>query len=548
MRAHTFFIGAALVIFCAAAKAGDDTLVQVGKFRCVVESGLLLAPRCPAVPDIKFSKPFATPPDVAFTLESFDVALGGTGDNDHAFVPFLKQSFGMKAANITPEGFKFAQGSGINEPEPVPGIYSGSWIAVGPPQVNASVTPKYLVLTIIYAPPGMKGPKGTGTITYQEGTTVGTVTSASKSFKQAYDVSANVSGGYFGAGGGDDLSVGYSKTVSDKQSLDIKVSQTGGLKGQGSDSENGVNNDNYAIYLALNPKVNLQLAPSLVQWTFADPASFVVTHVFVAWLKNPTLFQTEAPSVKKLLQDNGITEQDYPDILKQDPLAGGVTPHADRYVLQTSFDYVPPHPCDIPPLTTTLTFQRQQTSSTEHAVQDDYDVALTHSDRVSFGSSTNGVDLTIKESGKWTWTNQSASGNSTSTTNTATLAAGGPSCGYSGATRINVLFDKIYATYAFREDTGSTALEGAIPTTPNVAPSVVTSGIGVAVTSTHSPELHLIDADGHEQRTFVNASGSWRFVGTLKFPVTVTGNGSTQVYGDVASRPLTISRATFVRK
>jgi hypothetical protein len=114
----------------------------------------------------------------------------------------------------------------------------------------------------------MHGPKGTGTIAYQEGSTVGTTTSASNSFKTAYAVSVNTDGGYFGDGGGNELQFGYAQTITDNHSLDIKVSKTASVRGQGSDKEDGVNNDNDVIYLALSPTVDAYFAPPSIKWTF----------------------------------------------------------------------------------------------------------------------------------------------------------------------------------------------------------------------------------------------------------------------------------------
>ena len=560
-------LGCVIIIICVVlsvliegADAQNDTFTQNGSWSC--QYPIVVPPSQYTCPTVLFPKAFGIAPNVTFVNTStsgggrgvkFTVtAEGFTPIVDRPEPPCTNKMVGRPGhggrVTCVPFGGAFPAGGA-----------SGDWIAVGPPLVNATVTPKYLVLTIIYAPPGMHGPKGTGTITYQQGSSVGTTTSASTSFKQAYTVSASADAGFFGSGGSNELTVGYSRSVTDKQSLDIKVSQTGGLKGQGSDMENGVDNDNDAIYLALSPKVNLQLAPSLVQWTFASPKDFVVTHVFVAWLKNPSLFQTEAPSIKRLLLDNGITEQDYADILKRDPLATVVAPPPDRYELRSSFDYVPPHPCDIQPLTTTLTFQREQTSTSEHAVTDEYDVGITHQDNVGFGSSDDGVTLTLKLSGKWTWTNESSVAHSSSTTDTASLAAGGPSCGYNGATRINAYFDKVYGTYAFREDNAGPALQGTITA---AAPTMTISGVstpshGIATAEAapapiRSIEVRLVDATGHEQRTFTNAEGQWTFVGPLTFPVQVTANGVTQVYH--AATPgaeintQVISRDKFIRK
>jgi hypothetical protein len=515
-----------LTALATKASAQNNTVTQVGPWTCA----MITYPtyRCD---DVEFAPPYGMPPNVAIGFNNFQSLTASNGSNPIT-IPRLPRNFRVAASNVTAKGFTPIL-THDGRREDAYSIYGGGWVAVGPSLVNATVVPKYLVLTVIYAPPGMNGPKGTGSITYQENSTVGTTTSASKSFKQAYSVSALAEGGYIFASGSNELRLEWSRAVTDKQSLDIKISQTGGLRGQGSDKEDGVNNDDDAIYLALSPTINVQMAPSLVQWTFANPKEFIVTHVYVAWLENPDLFQTEAPAVKKLLEDNGIIEQDYPDILKRDPLAtGAIDPPVDRYELRTSFDYVPPHPCDIAPLTTTLVFQRQSTSSTEHIVQDEYQVGLTHKDKVQFGSSDDGLGVAMTLSGGWTWTNQSSSGSSTSTTETATLAAGGPKCGFDRATSIDVYFDKIYRTFAFRERKGTPTLHGSIASAAVVGTMSIASGQSLSVTEVRRTEVQLVDANGREQKTFTNANGEWNFMRPVTFPVTITANGITGIVGE----------------
>jgi len=503
--------------------AADNMLTQAGSWSCVVLGS------CPFTP---FPVGFGGIPKL--------VVFGCNYDSHYCY----SNNDRNKQIQLTSKGFLPSNGWN-NE--------SGIWIAIGPGFVNATVTPKYLVLTVIYAPPGMKG-RSPGTISYQENNAIGTNTSVSKSFKQGYAVSVSVDGGFLFDSGGNDLKVSYSRSVTDKESMDIKVSKTGGLKGQGSTSEDGVNNDNDAIYLALSPTVKVQMAPSLVEWTFANPREFNVTYVYVAWLKDPALFQATAPAIKQLLYDNGITERDYVDILKQNPLAcskfnldgnGALhcvpsvptsVPPSDRYELQTSFAYVPPSNCSSQPLTETLTFQRQTTHVTEYIVQEEYSVAVTHRDTVEFGSEDDGLALTMSASGSWTWINQSASARSTGITDTATLAVGGPSCGFNRATHIDVYFDKIYKTYAFRERSGTPTLQGSIPV-PSAALAAISAAPTHQLTVAEIPgtEVKLVDAVGHEQRTFTNEKGEWKFMDPIMFPARITANGVTSVVREGAA-------------
>ncbi len=57
------------------------------------------------------------------------------------------------------------------------------------------VVPSYLVIAVIYAPPGTTGGHSTNSVNYQNGSTLGVTTSASQSFTQGTSVSVEASGG-----------------------------------------------------------------------------------------------------------------------------------------------------------------------------------------------------------------------------------------------------------------------------------------------------------------------------------------------------------------
>jgi hypothetical protein len=81
-----------------------------------------------------------------------------------------------------------------------------------------TITPNYIVLLVVYAPPGTNGGKSTSSVEYGTSSTAGTTTSVSNSFKQSTSVSSDVSGGIFGNGVSAGLSFSYGQTVTDDHS------------------------------------------------------------------------------------------------------------------------------------------------------------------------------------------------------------------------------------------------------------------------------------------------------------------------------------------
>ena len=54
---------------------------------------------------------------------------------------------------------------------------------------QGTVSPKYLVLTVIYAPPGTEGGSSSSSVVYGSGSTTGSTVSSTGSFKQNHSVS-----------------------------------------------------------------------------------------------------------------------------------------------------------------------------------------------------------------------------------------------------------------------------------------------------------------------------------------------------------------------
>lgn len=210
---------------------------------------------------------------------------------------------------------------------------------MGPALLRGVVLPKYLVLTVVYAPPGTNGSHSTSSVSYQAGSSTGTTTSASQSFKTGNSLSFEASANFAGSGAGVGTSFEASQSSTDSQSLEIKKSTTATITLSGP-SQDGISHDEDEIWLLLNPTVNLALSSSSAGWMLANTQS-VIQYVQVGYLNG---HEAMPPGLAAALQTAGITSQDYPDILARDPLADGSSPvDARRFMpLNTTFPYEPP--------------------------------------------------------------------------------------------------------------------------------------------------------------------------------------------------------------
>jgi hypothetical protein len=191
---QAIIVGLALWSLTGTVQAGSDTFTQIGTWSC-----------CGPV---TFPEQFASPPTVIVT-----VCVGTVDTGTACFTEQIKK---VTATGFDPMGnVSPAKGWGIG--------FNGTWIAVGPPNLPGTVTPSYLVLTIVYAPPGTNNGGGSkSNVEYAAGSTTGTTTTASQSFKFGNTVSAEGSGGVAGNTTGGGVSFSFSRSITDTQSLDIK--------------------------------------------------------------------------------------------------------------------------------------------------------------------------------------------------------------------------------------------------------------------------------------------------------------------------------------
>jgi hypothetical protein len=133
--------------------------------------------------------------------------------------------------------------------------------------VSGVLRPKFVVATVVYAPPGTANKGASSSVDYGSGSTAGTNESQSTSFKQDYSETLSTTlGDPKTASLQFDITSTQSSTSGSSNSIDLKKSANADFKVFGP-STDGVNHDFDQIWLLLSPVVNVQGVGSNVTWS-----------------------------------------------------------------------------------------------------------------------------------------------------------------------------------------------------------------------------------------------------------------------------------------
>ena len=410
------------------------------------------------------------------------------------------------------------------------GLHAGGFNTASTPFVvqpsnqpqSGAATPRYTVLTVIYAPPGTNGGKSSSSVDYSNASLTGTTTSISSSFKAGLDISASAGNDGKTAGsasGGADFS--YSVTSGNTSAIEIKKTATFDIATTGPGAD-GINHDEDLIYLWLNPQLTISIDPwNNLNWELGYSGSqMVVQYVHVGWLKNPASMPA---GLHQQLTAAGLTTSDYAAILATDPFASGsATIDPNRFVPTTfTFPYNPPLNAADPVPSQKLALTNTVTYTASNSSQVQYGVSLT-------GGIVAAVGTVLKAVGQLQWTNSSSAGTTNQSSQSATVSIGGPAFGYSGPPDVQVYWDTVYNSFMF-------AFATAAPTVS-----------GTFTDSAGHPVAHQevsLTAGAHTFTTVTDAKGQYRFYGpppgawkvTALNPVTVIKN---PVHGVLTGQPV----------
>jgi hypothetical protein len=350
----------------------------------------------------------------------------------------------------------------------------GNAITFLPPSEQASITsldvgsmgPKYMVVTVIYAPPG----SGSNVI-YSTTTMTGTTISFSSTFMNANTVSQTVGlkaagiPAIMGSSVSEDFTFGFTQSSSTGGSIAFNKSATNTIQVNGpANSSAGVDHDFDQIILWLNPVLEIEQFGNnviLAQGGFdpRDPTGAPTGEVdtiqlFVKDIKDLIAGTfTGDPDIPARLartwagSGQGITAADLATILARDPFANGSTTiDPTRFtVTGDNFTYGPP-PDGGQPDKFGLTLNYLTTSTESTGASDSYSVGVTFDVTQSFaGILTN----EMKNSNTLTWTNTNTLQTSQASGQTAAFNMQQPPVGYTGPTDLVVYQDNIYGTFFF---------------------------------------------------------------------------------------------------
>lgn len=327
--------------------------------------------------------------------------------------------------------------------------YVGSVVTY--PALPATVDPKYLVVGVIYTPPGSGS-----SVEYGNSTTLGARVSTSSSFQAGVTNKNSLTLGTSGSIGAE---TNFSQKTTDTFSVSVEKSASNAYVIRGpSNSNNGIDHNLDRFLLWLNPRFTITpTSPTeFVNSPFtndpADPVSpnMDIVEVSVGQLKNPS---TLPPGVASRLQrtwspTGALNQNDFNDILATNPFANGNTaidPNRFTLLPGSVFDFSPA-PAGGQPTT-----QRYGVSFREAA-------NLSISSTRTIGTKVSGPEetFTILTAKLKNQTTESFEFTSTTTLEASeaanqnvTLSLTGPTSDYQGPTALQVYEDTLTGTLAF---------------------------------------------------------------------------------------------------
>ena len=331
--------------------------------------------------------------------------------------------------------------------------------------------PKFMVLGLVYAPPGCTSSasmqcNGSSSVDYAGGSSLGSKFAVDDSFKAGMKITTDALGGAGSAG----VSAGFSVTQSDSSSYAVTKSASLELKSSG--NADGIDHGQDMFILLLNPTVTLSREGANLYWHpgYAGP-SMARYEVYVSELRNPS---TMRPLIAAEFKKLGFTTQDYQTILCLDPFGGSVIaggrigirpigcgrPAATTGAPSSALDprrfrptswsipYEPPLQspncnngiCNCPAITITLKNDFVDEEST--GAEGEYTVGLTTSIGIP-------KVWDLKTQWNFTWTSSSTTTSTTDSSQSASATIACPSVNYNGPTLMQVYWDALYGSFLF---------------------------------------------------------------------------------------------------
>jgi len=317
----------------------------------------------------------------------------------------------------------------------------------------------YYILTIIYAPPGTATTTGSSpnvnSVSYLTGSSTGTTVTNTHSFKDGTDISIEVQPFSVLKVGGD---FNVSHTTTNSTSIQITKSQSTQIQVPGPNKD-GIDHDYDRFYLWLNPIAEFVIdSTNKITWQLGyDGPAMIIQYVTVGWLKDPS---TMPPSVKKLLDDAGLTEGDYKNILSTNPFSAGNSEIDSKRFSPLSFTipYEPPvNPSD-PVLPETINLTNSTINTKTESFELDYSVSMS----LETGPIGSLLGLHLKDTTTLQWSDTNSQTQQEQSSQSASASIGSPSFSYSGLPDILPYWDTVYSSFMFAFPSQPPVAEGSI--------------------------------------------------------------------------------------
>lgn len=333
---------------------------------------------------------------------------------------------------------------------------------------SGAVQPKYIVLSVIYAPPG-GGTNNQSYVDYTGTTEVGTDTSFNNSFQNSSIVT--MSAGFFGVTAS--LTTTQTQEVDTSSSLSVNQSTAVSDEYPGSQPAStaiGLNHDNDIILLWLNPVLDCVDEPAwsymptygnAIQCIQYDPnaaggnpnqQNVQVVQLAAGWLNGDYSMQSQNPTLYNTLQQDGITSAQYSTILASDPYGtcgssiscvqaiGIPSGHFDDTSTPVSFENLGN--------TRSYTASYTATSSQGKSSSSSYAISYALGGSVSF---KNIFTESLKEQNTLTWMNKWSAATTSMVGQAATAHVTEPnaSSGYTGPIGFEIYKDNTFGSFMF---------------------------------------------------------------------------------------------------
>ncbi|MBZ5505403.1 MAG: hypothetical protein LAO78_07945 [Acidobacteriia bacterium] len=356
-----------------------------------------------------------------------------------------------------------------------------------PTPVTGTIEPKYVVLTVTYAPPG-----ASSSVTYSNSTLLGTSSSVTNSFTNDVNLTASITTGFslFGLFGGQTTQTASTQlTQQTDTSSTVAVNETTNtsttIRGPAS-SAIGLDHDEDIIWVWLNPVTSFTInSSSNFTWTgfgfdqndpvgttdiLGIPVKYLNGHapmpsdiadVLARRWAPRTLCTSTDPACVGGTKDPGLDASDLAAILQADPFASpsyvvniptGSNCTADKRFCRTTnqnLQYSPPPPGG-QPITQTFSIQHQATATEGQGATDTRKVGIGTQGSIS-GSFFVSLSAKLMITDTLTWSNRWNAMSTSQTGQTATASITGPSSSdnYTGPVEFEIFQDNIYGTFMF---------------------------------------------------------------------------------------------------